>query len=107
MINTLQPTETYAKTILAYSVAIVFAAALTTGIFNGNDDAVTTRVSLYKPIDLEALRGNAAQYVNRVMDYIVDVAKAEAFVCLGYRKEGIKLMEIIRQRNQKFIIKKC
>lgn len=47
----------------------------------------------YQPLAIAAIRDNANKEVNRVMAYIVDMAKAEALDCLGDRDAGVKLAE--------------
>jgi hypothetical protein len=65
---------------------------LETTVGNLNASFVET-FQYYQPLGLKAIRDYATKEVNRVMAYIVDMAKDETLDCLGDREEGVKLVE--------------
>ncbi len=60
------------------------------GVVDNFNEFFAESMHLCEKIDLEALRQNATKEANRMIAYIVDMAKAEALDCLGDEKAAVK-----------------
>jgi hypothetical protein len=94
-VTSIQETYFDGQSILFPDVAKDLAALIVEAeiMVNNFNVSFADEKGLFEAIGLEPIRTNANQEVNRVMAYIVDMAKAEALDCLGEGDKGVGLVE--------------